>query len=763
MTSTEDPHVNIAERTVTEMDETSPLLAAALRYAAAGIAVFPTHIGVRGDGKKDVRPAGPWKDISTTDESTIRAWWGQGSMYEGWAVTIDAGKSGIVGVDQDVSDGKNGIVEWEKLSPTPTARVRTGSGGAHDYYRANPERPVSVDNRGNVADGVDIRGDGGFLFAPPSIDPRGGSWEWIGGEPDWAALPPVPTVVLDRMEAAAARKRAKPASAPAPALEVEFSSGLSSLFAPEPALEEEAPTFTGSGLSSLFDGGRPADFGPDGGWKTRADAEALLAREHAAFLELTTEGSGRSHLLSQQFGVLAGHGVGVFWTYEQALDILLQACEENGFVDVHGWKYAHEQAARGLEFGMREPWHERPAPVTYEQAAAAVTETALSRMMGEMLSLEAMEEKEPPKFMIHKWLQFDSESWIAGAPGSKKSFIVFDMAARVIRGEPWMGHRTNPADVVMIVGEGSSGVGKRARAWRKRFGAVERDGQRHFYTLPRPVQATDNEDWAVLVAACTEIGEKAKAAGRGLMVILDTQARMTAELDENGNGGEGMGKFTRQVARIREATGACVLTVHHTTKTGETLRGASVINGAATTILTVSVDRKNKLAGTLSAVKQKDVDEAEDLKLGFEVVDLGLDPDGEALSSLVLAEDGSAAFKAAWAEVMEENADYAREQGERQENPFIGRQTVEDWIGQRTKSTLQHWVVQALWDMAQERGMTQAETRAAVAERMGGPIAKGTWSGAWQKVTDSCGQWADVVRQVPGSDRYTVDRLADGA
>ena len=52
----------------------------------------------------------------------------------------------------------------------------TGSGGAH-YYLGHPcDRRIA--NRVNLYSGVDVRGDGGYVVAPPSNHRSGGRYSW---------------------------------------------------------------------------------------------------------------------------------------------------------------------------------------------------------------------------------------------------------------------------------------------------------------------------------------------------------------------------------------------------------------------------------------------------------------------------------------------------------------------------------------------------------------------------------------------------------
>lgn len=87
--------------------------------------------------------------------------------------------SGIVVIDID--PGHGGAINAD-LMPR-TAYVVTGSGGLHLYYR-HPGVPVP-NSQSRLAPGVDVRGDGGYVVAPPSIHPRTGQpyrWPNWGGE-----------------------------------------------------------------------------------------------------------------------------------------------------------------------------------------------------------------------------------------------------------------------------------------------------------------------------------------------------------------------------------------------------------------------------------------------------------------------------------------------------------------------------------------------------------------------------------------------------
>jgi hypothetical protein len=140
------------------------LLEAALRYAARGWAVFP----VRPGGKTPITKHG-LKD-ATTDPAIIRQWW---EKWPSANIGIHCGASGLLAVDLDTKDGKDGLAEWRELarqhgfSENGTLASITPSGGRHLLYAMPGVRLGNSQSR--LAPGVDTRGDGGYIVAPPSV------------------------------------------------------------------------------------------------------------------------------------------------------------------------------------------------------------------------------------------------------------------------------------------------------------------------------------------------------------------------------------------------------------------------------------------------------------------------------------------------------------------------------------------------------------------------------------------------------------------
>lgn len=166
----------------------NPFREAALQYAQRGWHVFPCR-------PRDKRPLTPhgFKD-ATTDPHQIRTWWRQ---WRHANVGIATGEvSGFVVLDIDTAKGGDTSLAALKTAcgalPT-TLESATGGGGRHLLFQWPG---VPVPNRVGTADtlgeGLDVRGDGGYIVAPPSVHPRGGAYQWCDAA--WVAklVPPAP-------------------------------------------------------------------------------------------------------------------------------------------------------------------------------------------------------------------------------------------------------------------------------------------------------------------------------------------------------------------------------------------------------------------------------------------------------------------------------------------------------------------------------------------------------------------------------------------
>ncbi len=157
-------------------------LAAALAYAGRGWSVVPLV-------PREKRPLIAWTphQEKPAAEDEVRTWF---SRWPGANVGVVTGAvSGLVVLDIDPQhDGEESLAKLEaEHGPLPgTTMAVTGGGGRHLYF-IHPGGVVR--NKVGLAPGVDLRGDGGLIVAPPSIHPSGGRYAWAPGHDPNAAPP----------------------------------------------------------------------------------------------------------------------------------------------------------------------------------------------------------------------------------------------------------------------------------------------------------------------------------------------------------------------------------------------------------------------------------------------------------------------------------------------------------------------------------------------------------------------------------------------
>lgn len=161
----------------------SALLAAALSYAAQGWPVFPCEEA----GKLPLTSHG-LKD-ATTDPKSIRQWW---NRWPNANIGIPTGPaSGFVVIDIDGEAGEAALKKLaEKRHIPDTLQSNTGNG--HHILFSCPDPPIrntQGDKGMGLGVGIDTRGEGGFIIAPPSIHSTGSLYEWIEPRNPLADLP----------------------------------------------------------------------------------------------------------------------------------------------------------------------------------------------------------------------------------------------------------------------------------------------------------------------------------------------------------------------------------------------------------------------------------------------------------------------------------------------------------------------------------------------------------------------------------------------
>ncbi len=156
------------------------VLQTALAYAKQDIRVIPIKQGEKRP------PMQGWQNAATSDPVTIRTWFeGQfkdcglgiatGEFRNRYLVVIDID-------DRPEFSGSDTLKDLEQLhGELPnTVEVITGSGGRHIYFLT--DQPIRNEASGKLGQGIDVRGIGGQVLAPPTIHPNGKTYEWVEGK-----------------------------------------------------------------------------------------------------------------------------------------------------------------------------------------------------------------------------------------------------------------------------------------------------------------------------------------------------------------------------------------------------------------------------------------------------------------------------------------------------------------------------------------------------------------------------------------------------
>lgn len=195
------------------MPTSSTILAAeALAYASRGILIFPLwHVDAGvcqcadretcGSPGKHPRTRNGLKE-ATSDLTSVELWW---SRWPYANIGMPAGGNGLAVIDVDPAHGgADTIAVFDQyclehgIDATATRRIRTGSGGEHRIYWEPPGGIISKSKAfGPDAPGVDTRGRGGYIVAPPSLHACGQRYEVIDNGHTIAPWPACLTKLLE--------------------------------------------------------------------------------------------------------------------------------------------------------------------------------------------------------------------------------------------------------------------------------------------------------------------------------------------------------------------------------------------------------------------------------------------------------------------------------------------------------------------------------------------------------------------------------------
>ena len=181
-----DDYYIFPEVIIAEWENRSRCLPAALAYAAQGWTSFPAPRGTKKSHKKAETSNGRnWG--ATADPDEIRR------DYAKWQranVGIPTGaENGIWVLEADTKQGHgiDGIASLQALIDKhgplpPTLQARSPSGSLHFYFKW-PINKIIRNSASEIGRGIDVRGEGGMVLAPPSVKIPVGVYSWVCNAP----------------------------------------------------------------------------------------------------------------------------------------------------------------------------------------------------------------------------------------------------------------------------------------------------------------------------------------------------------------------------------------------------------------------------------------------------------------------------------------------------------------------------------------------------------------------------------------------------
>lgn len=230
-------------------------------------------------------------------------------------------------------------------------------------------------------------------------------------------------------------------------------------------------------------------------------------------------------------------------------------------------------------------------------------------------------------WLIKKWIPEKGLTMIFGAPGSGKSFLIFDMLATITTGmSQWFGYKAKQGTAIYLCGEGHAGLDDRIEAWAQYRGV---DDFGSMYISRSALDLDKPMELETAVENIAKIGDKIS------IIAIDTLNRFFSG-DENS--AQEARNFVGACTRLQERFDCAVVIIHHTGVAAESqgrARGSSAFLGACDTAILV---QNEKGAITLSQVKQKYIEPLSPMYLKLESRDVKgwIDEDGEQVRSAVL-------------------------------------------------------------------------------------------------------------------------------
>ncbi|SMC42795.1 Bifunctional DNA primase/polymerase, N-terminal [Fulvimarina manganoxydans] len=262
-------------------------------------------------------------------------------------------------------------------------------------------------------------------------------------------------------------------------------------------------------------------------------------------------------------------------------------------------------------------------------APEEVAEVERQRRVAARSDLEWFDDVRPVvevPYIVKGLLDHGSMSVVYGPSNSGKTFFALDLVFNIAIGNQWRDRRVHGGSVLYLAAEGGNGIANRIAGLRSVFGSVDVPLalRRAGLDLLKPTA-----DLNYVITLAEEVARREPLA----VIVIDTLSRVIAGGDENA--ASDMTAFIKNIDVIRQKTGAHIMIVHHTGKdAAKGARGHSSLRAATDTEIELSVDDfENRVA---KVTKQRDYEGGEEFVFGLKSVFLGIDQDGDNVTTCVI-------------------------------------------------------------------------------------------------------------------------------
>ena len=445
-----------------------------------------------------------------------------------------------------------------------TVTARTGGGGRHIFV-LHPRDVWIATGRNVLGPGVDVRGDGGFIVAAPSLHESGRYYLWdAAAHPRDTAIAAAPAWLIEMAEAPP----------------------------PDPTGQRDRGPSTGTGeivrdaWGKVIDGRERFMIGIICG------CIASMARETGALPTVEAV-------------------VAEAWpTYERGARARGASLEADG----RGIALMRQRVPHFLRRAETGKWKIRPGEGG-GQALPFDPETGeiLGRPPPAILTIAELLALPPPQWLVAGLIPEQSLVVPYGPPKSGKSFLMMSVGLHIADGRPWFGYAVQQGAVVYVMGEGIGGMSLRVRAMLKRYDMAP---DIPFFIVRRAVNFREPAEVNALEATIrARIGDLPLR-----LLVVDTLARAMPGADENS--AQETGAVIAAADYLKEELRCTVALVHHEGKDGSRgARGTSALRGAWDAAYQIVSHGKRM---TLTVVDQKEAEAGQVLRFIMEEVAVGI-------------------------------------------------------------------------------------------------------------------------------------------